>query len=186
MPRLPRAVALTSVAALLVTGAAGCTDDGGSTTAFCARVKEVPALETVLDRFTEADPTVLDDRIEKARTAYDDLAEAAPKQIADETDSVVDLVDEILDAVQQNPTDPDKASDQLRKAVAAHQGIDADRAAVAAFAQDHCDVQLDATLSSGPSGATTTTAPGSVITAPGATTSTSAPSDDDTSSTTGG
>ena len=62
--------------------------------------------------------------------------------------------------------------------------IDADRAKVAAFAQDHCDVQLDATLGGGPADSTTTTtAPDTVITAPGATTS-STPADG--TSTTGG
>ena len=182
MPRLFLAAALAGAAALLATVAAGCTKDAGSTKAFCARVKEVPALETVLDRFTEADPSVLDDRIEKARTAYAELADAAPKAIADETDEVVSLVDDILDAVEENPTDQAKASAQLRKAMAAHEGIDADRAKVAAFAQDHCDVQLDATLGGGPADSTTTTtAPDTVITAPGATTSST-----DGTSTTGG
>lgn len=184
MPRLPGAAALL-VAVALITGA-GCSKDEGSTQAFCTEVKQVPALETVLDRFTEADPAVLDDRIDKARAAYADLAEAAPEQIADETDAVVSLVDEILDAVQENPTDPAQASAQLRKAVAARKGIDGDRTKVAAFAQEHCDVELDATLGSGPTGTTTTTAPDTVITAPGATSSTTAPADSDTTGTSGG
>ncbi len=174
------ALALTTLA-LLGGTATGCSKETGSTKAFCAQVKQVPALETVLDRFSEADPDALADRIEKARTAYDDLADAAPAQIADETDQVVSLVDAILEAVEQHPTDPAKASAQLRKAVAAHKGVDADRAEVAAFAQRHCDVRLDATLTGGPSSTTTTTEVDTIITAaPGSATTTTA------TSTTGG
>jgi hypothetical protein len=154
------------LAVALVAGVvSGCTSDGGSTEAFCAQVAKVPSLESVLSRFSEADTTVLDDRIDQARTAYADLAEAAPKAIDDETDEVVSLVDDILDAVEQHPTDPAKAATQLRKAMAAHKGIDADRAKVAAYAQKQCDVQLDPTLSEGTGtssttgGTVTTTAP---------------------------
>jgi hypothetical protein len=167
MHRSPRwAVPAATVAVLLAGVAAGCTKESGSTEAFCSNVKQVPALETVLDRFSEADPDALADRIEKARTAYDDLAEAAPEEIADQTDAVVGLVDAILDAVAQNPTDPAKASAQLRKAVAAHEGVDADRTKVAAFVQEHCDVRLDATLTDGPASTTTTSEADTVITAP--------------------
>ena len=111
MRRSPQRAALALTATLLLTGAvAGCTDDSGSTEAFCAQVKQVPALESVLSRFSEADRDVLADRIEKARTAYEELAETAPKAIADETDQIVSLVEAILDAVEEHPTDPAKAS----------------------------------------------------------------------------
>ena len=40
--------------------------------------------------------------------------------------------------------------------MADHKGIDADRAAVADFAQEECDVQLDATLTEGGPAPTTT------------------------------
>lgn len=158
MRRSPQRAALALTATLLLTGAvAGCTDDSGSTEAFCAQVKQVPALESVLSRFSEADRDVLADRIEKARTAYEELAETAPKAIADETDQIVSLVEAILDAVEEHPTDPAKASAQLRRAMADHKGVDADRAKVAAFAQDECGVQLDATLTEGTAASTTTT-----------------------------
>ena len=167
MRRSPR-LALAVAAALVLAAAAGaCTEDRGSTKAFCTQVKQVPALETVLDRFSEADPGVLADRIEQARDAYDDLAAAAPDQIAEETDEVVSLVDATLDAVEEHPTDPAQASAQLRKAVAAHKGVESARAEVAAFAQDKCDVRLDATLTgAGSSSTTTTTEAETVITAP--------------------
>jgi hypothetical protein len=153
-----RAVAAVTigVGALLAGALGGCTSDGGSTKAFCTRVKQVPALETVLARFSEADRDVLADRIAKARTAYAELADAAPKEIADETDEVVSLVDDILDAVEEHPTDPAKASAQLRKAMAAHEDVASDRAAVAGYAEDECGVHLDATLTEGSTSTTST------------------------------
>ena len=41
------------------------------------------------------------------------------------------------------------AADQLRTAMERHEGVDEDRAAVTAYAEDECDVQLDATLTPG-------------------------------------
>lgn len=173
-PASRRAALALATSVLLAAAASGCSKPSGSTEAFCAQVKRVPSLETVLDRFSEAEPAALSDRIEKARTAYDDLAEAAPKQIAEATDQVVSLVDALLDAVEEHPTDPAKASAQARKAVAAHKGVEADRAEVAAFAQDRCDVRLDATLTGGSTGSTTTTTEvDTVITAPSSGSSTS-------------
>ena len=150
MPRSPRRTAPLAVAAILASGVlAGCSRSSGSTEAFCTQVEKVPALEAVLARFSEADPDVLSDRIAKARTAYDALADAAPDEIADETDQVVSLVDDILTAVEQHPTDPAKASAQLRAAMAQHKGVEADRAKVTAYAKEQCGVQLDATLGDG-------------------------------------
>jgi hypothetical protein len=180
-PRRAAAALTLAAGALLAAGLSGCTSDGGSTEAFCDQVKQVPALETVLARFSEADRDVLADRIAKARSAYADLADAAPSEIADETDEVVSLVDDILDAVEEHPTDPAKASAQLRKAMAEHDDVASDRAAVADFAKDECDVQLDATLTDAststtspttgtttePTGSTENTVPGSVTTTTG-------------------
>ncbi len=67
------------------------------------------------------------------------------------------LVDDILGAVEDNPTDPAKAADQLRKAMADHPDVAGARATVAAFAEKECDVQLDATLTDTPPATTTTT-----------------------------
>jgi hypothetical protein len=167
MSRSRRSAALAFAAALLLaTGASACTKDSGSTKEFCAQVKEVPALETVLARFSEADPDVLADRIAKARSAYDDLAEAAPPEIAGETDEVVSLVNDILDAVEEHPTDPAKASTQLRTAMAEHEDVAADRTKVADYAQDECDVQLDATLTEGSASTSTSTTSTSVVGTP--------------------
>ena len=124
-----------------------CTDDGGATEDFCAEVQSLPSLESVLSRFSDADPDVLAERIDQAREAYHDLADAAPTEVAAATEDVVDLVDAILDAVADHPEDPAAAADQLRAAVAEHPEVETSRAEVAAFAEGRCDVELDPTLS---------------------------------------
>ena len=163
-----RATTTIAVSALLIgTALTGCSRSSGSTEKFCAKVKQVPALESVLARFSEADPDVLADRIVKARAAYASLEAAAPSEIDGETAQVVSLVDDILASVEQHPDDPVKASAQLRKAMVRHKGVEADRAKVAAYAKEHCDVQLDPALSDGADAATTTTAAGSTTTTGG-------------------
>ncbi len=161
VPTCRRSAALL-VCSATVTAAlalAGCTDDGGATGDFCAEVKALPSLEAVLSRFSDSDPDVLDERIEQARDAYHQLADAAPTEVAAATEDVVDLVDAILDAVADHPDDPTAAADQLRAAVAEHPDVEASRTKLAAFAEDRCDVELDPTLSGSDDdgGATTTT-----------------------------
>lgn len=142
-----RSAALTVAVVLGAAGLGGCSRSSGSTEAFCTQVKQVPSLEAGLSRFSETDPDVLADRIDKARSSYHDLADAAPDDIADETDDVVALVDDILDAVADNPDDPAGAADQLRAAMAKHKGVDTARGKVAAFAKKECKVTLDPALS---------------------------------------
>jgi hypothetical protein len=162
--RRPIAVLLVALGAL---APAGCSRSKGSTEAFCAQVKQVPSLESVLDRFSEADPAVLADRIVKARHAYDDLADAAPGEIRDEARDVVALVDAVLQAVEDHPTDPAAAAKQLRAEVADHPKATASRQKVAAFAQDECHVRLDPTLAPSSGAPTTTTTAAATTTTAG-------------------
>jgi hypothetical protein len=136
-------------------GPAACSDDDGSVEAFCAEVEALPALESVLSRFSEADPDQLADSIERARASYRDLVDAAPDEIRGETDAVVALVDDVFDAVERHPDDPEAAADELRAAMADHPDVEQARTAVAGYAEAECGVELDPTL-----GTSTTTAPG--------------------------
>lgn len=169
----PRRLAAPAVAlaAALALGTSACAEDSGSTEAFCEQVRKVPALESVLSRFSEADPDVLADRIVKARAAYEALETSAPDAIRDETEDVVALVIAVLQAVEDHPTDPAAAADQLRDEVAARPEAEASRKEVAAFAQDECDVRLDPTLAPS-SGTSTTTTAATSTTVPGAPTTT--------------
>lgn len=161
---------LAAVGALSLLISAGCTQSSGSTKAFCDQVAQVPSLETVLARFSEADPGELRTRIDKARSAYHALEDAAPSEIHDETADVVALVDDILDAVADNPDDPVKAADQLRKAMADHKGVAGSRTKVASYAERNCKVQLDPTLTgstTSTTAVTSTTVPATTTTLPG-------------------
>jgi hypothetical protein len=171
LPQRPVAAALLA-ALVTVTALAGCSQDSGSEEAFCTEVAKVPALESVLSRFSETDGGLLQDRIDKARAAYTALGEAAPADIADATDDVVALVDEILTAVEAHPDDPTAASDQLRDAMADHPSISTHRAELASYAEETCGVQLDATLSGPGTSSTSTSTTGSSGTS---STSTTAP-----------
>lgn len=141
-----RPVLATFTLVALVLGGGACSDTPGSTEAFCAQVRQVPSLESVLSRFAEADASVLQDRIDKARSAYEDLASAAPSSIAEDAEAVVALVDDVLAAVEAHPDDPAKAADELRAAMDEHPDVEASRSVVARFAADECDVVLDAPL----------------------------------------
>jgi hypothetical protein len=145
--------AITAIVVALGPGA--CADDDGSVEEFCAELKALPALESVLSRFSEADPEQLADSIERARSAYHDLEDAAPGAIHNETQTVVNLVDEVLDAVDRNPDDPQAAADEVRSAMDEHPDVEPARTAVARYAEAECKVELDPTL-----GASTTSAPG--------------------------
>ena len=138
-----------ALAAVLATAAAACTNDPGSVDSFCHEVQTMPSLEAALTRFSETDPAELAERIDQARAAYEDLAEAAPSEIDAETDDVVEVVDEVLTAVEDHPTDPAAAADQLRDAMADHPDAAASQAAVSEFAKTECDVTLDPTLPEG-------------------------------------
>ena len=140
------AAAAAAVATIAAGGLGACTTEPGSTEAFCREVRKAPSLEAVLNRFSETDPDVLAERIDRARDAYEALAEAAPSEIDAETDDVVALVDEVLTAVEDHPTDPAAAADQLREAMADHPDAEASQAAVSEFALTECGVTLDPTL----------------------------------------
>lgn len=158
------------VLAVLAVAVPACSDDGGSVEAFCDEVRRVPSLESVVSRFNEVEPTNLADRIAKAREAYQRMADAAPSAIDGQADAVVALVEEVLDAIEAHPDDPEAAAEAVRTAMADHEGVADDRDELVTYAEAECDVVLDPPVADGP----TTTAPS----APSSTTTaaTSAPS----------
>lgn len=121
----------------------GCSDDSGSEAAFCTEVRRAPALDAVLSGFATADPTELGHRLDEAGDAYGRLRDAAPDEIDGDTDQVVDLVDAVIDAVREEGSDPEAVADQLRTVMVDHTGAEEAAQAVSAYADEHCDVQLD-------------------------------------------
>jgi hypothetical protein len=169
--RLGRLGSAGAIAALVL-AAPACSDDDGSVEAFCEEIRQVPSLESVVSRFNEVEPTNLADRITKAREAYQRMADAAPGAIDGQADAVVDLVDEVLAAVEAHPDDPEAAADAVRTAMAEHEGVADDRAELVAYAEAECGVVLDppvadgGTTTTGPTTSDTTTATSAAVTAP--------------------
>lgn len=145
--------------ALAASGTA-CTDDGGSDEAFCRELATAPSLDTVLTGYTAADEHDLTNRLDDATDAYAEVRAAAPSDIRGETGDVVDLVDEVLDAVRDHHDDPEAVAARLRGAVEEHPEAAEASAAMVEWAAEHCKLDLSATLAPGPAaeGSTTTAA----------------------------
>lgn len=159
------------VALSLATGSFGCSAKEGSRKAFCARVKDLPALDEIVTGYSEADPAELSGRLERATESYADLSDAAPDEIRQSVRTLVDLVDAVIEGLGRNPDDPEATADDLRAAVLQHPGAPMAAVRVADYAAKHCGVQLNPNLDeesptntpgSGPSttGASSTTVPG--------------------------
>ena len=57
--------------------------------------------------------------------------------------SVWDVDDAVIDAVREEGSDPAAVADQLRTVMVDHTGAEEAAQAVSAYADEHCDVQLD-------------------------------------------
>ncbi|MEO6989572.1 MAG: hypothetical protein ABI239_13105 [Aquihabitans sp.] len=145
------AAATVALVAMLSMIGAACTDsDDGSDEAFCARLAEAPALSTVIDGFTSASPDDLDQRLSQAAESYSKLRDAAPSEVDDEVDTLVDLVDAVIDAVRTNPEDPVAAADQVRSVVGQHPDAATASETVTEYASRTCKIELGTTTVPGP------------------------------------
>lgn len=133
------------VSAALVVSSAACSSESGSVEAFCEAVVDVPPLATVVSGFAETYPAEVSSRLSDAESAYADLRDSAPGDIDDEVDRVVDLAEEVMDAVREHSEDRDAATDRIRSSMADHPDAEEASAAVVAYAAEHCDVDLDPT-----------------------------------------
>lgn len=146
-PAGPRQVVATLAVAAMIATTGGCTDSdgGGSDEALCARLAETPALSTVIERFTSAAPSDLDQRLDRASEAYAALRSAAPSEIDDEVDTVVDLVEAVIGAVRANPDDSVAAADQVRSVITDHPDAEEASAEVTDYASRTCSIELATT-----------------------------------------
>ena len=120
----------------------GCSHHQGSQAKFCAQVKEVPALQTVLQGYQTADATELQARLSSARSHYDALVSAAPSSIHDDVATLVGLVDAVIDSTKAHPHDAKAIAADLRTYVKAHPGANAATSKVDTYASDTCGVDL--------------------------------------------
>ncbi|CAN5159704.1 hypothetical protein BH20ACT3_BH20ACT3_10590 [soil metagenome] len=130
-------------AGLIALSAPGCSSDSGSQEAFCEQLPRVPALQTVITGFADADPEQLNRGLDEAAEAYDELRRAAPDDIDDTVDTVADLVDAVLETVSENAADPEQVSAELRAVTARHPGAQAATQEVVTYAAERCEVDLD-------------------------------------------
>src|SRR6187397_1090322 len=101
-----RSVALL-LAVLTVAGAtAGCAKANGSKEAFCKQLRETPALSTALAGYPSGDGSAYAEQLREARDAFGDLQKAAPRSIRADVGAVGELVDDIVEAIEDHPSDP--------------------------------------------------------------------------------
>ena len=158
-----RNVAIALLAVLGALGATACSKNQGSQEAFCRQIRTVPPLAAVISGFANEDPTELQNRLGAARTAYAELGEAAPKEIAADVKTSIDLVDAVIDAVATQGDDPEAVATQVRRAVKANSGATAASTRVAAYAKKSCDVDVNPTVPPD-AGSTSTTTTGTTAT----------------------
>lgn len=137
------ATVLATAVAVAAFGLGACSKGGDDNASFCAAVRSAPSLESVLVGFTAQDPAELGRRLDKAQAAYATVRSSAPKAVHDDVTTIVDVVDQLIAAVRAHPNDPDAVRDRIRSDVADHQGVAAATVAVADYARDHCDVELN-------------------------------------------
>ena len=139
---------------LALTAAGGCgSDDAGSSRSFCAALRSAPTLESVVAGFTGVDDAELSRRLDRAATAYDHVERTAPDEVGDDVDTVVAVVDAVIDAVRTHPDDRQAAMASVREATGTSPDLAEAATRIAGYAADECDLDLNPGLSS------TTTAP---------------------------
>ena len=150
-------LAIGVAAAAVALSTLGCTKEQGSEEAFCREVAKAPTIDSVVSGFTDADPGELDKRLADAAKSYEDIANAAPGEIRGEVDTVVRLVDAVIDAVKDHSDDPEVVADQVRNAVVDNPGSIKAAASIAIYAANNCSLELNPTVDDEPETATTTT-----------------------------
>lgn len=146
-----RRALVVGVLALLTLGPLGaCADDeSGSVEAFCDQIAVTPPLATVVSAANDADPTELGASLSRAEEAYSALRSAAPSEIRDDVDEVVDLVEVLLQALTDHGDDPELVAAELRREVIDHPDAATAATAVADFAQRECGLELNPTVDDG-------------------------------------
>ena len=128
-----RAVAFTAVVALTV---AACGSDGdGDLEAFCGATEKIAAFE---------EPSADDpEAIAEARDVIESLADNAPSEIGDATQTASQAFGEFLDAIETiDPTD-ERAFEEVIEPLFNDPDVSAASDRLSEFALDECGVDLD-------------------------------------------
>ncbi len=141
-----RATALAAAALVASLALAGCSDDGDrSEESFCAELGEVRGIDAAL---ASLEPEELAGAVEDLEA----LSDVAPEEIRSEVEELVAAVAGIVEFVTTATGDPmDAAEEALRSQEARRAQVERAGAALTAYAEETCDVELGST--------TTTTTP---------------------------
>ncbi|HEY4378490.1 MAG TPA: hypothetical protein VGM93_15090 [Acidimicrobiales bacterium] len=162
----PRRLAapVVALAVVVVATCGACSDGHGTQEAFCKQIKVTPGLDQVLSGFRTDDPKTLKTKLDTATKAFDKLKKAAPSTIHGDVDTVVALVHDVADAVENGSTDSTALDTRLRKAVAEHPEATGAAQRMAVYTHTECGIDLNPSSSTSgstaPTTSTTTTTPG--------------------------
>ena len=135
-----------ALAALLVavTAAApfGCSRQQGNEESYCELVPEVDDLFAVLQGFDTADPAELDERFDQGLSEFRALEQAAPREIKPDIAELGNVMEDVLDAVQQNADDQAAIASDLQNLQNEHPGAAASALRVIQYTKDTCDISL--------------------------------------------
>ena len=138
-----RSVALL-LAVLTVAGAtAGCAKANGSKDAFCKQLRETPALSTALAGYPSGDGSAYAEQLREARDAFGDLQKAAPRSIRADVGAVGELVDDLVEAIEDHPSDPAAVASQLRMDMLSSASAAKAALNVGNYASKECGVSLN-------------------------------------------
>ncbi|MBX3315041.1 MAG: hypothetical protein KF906_12055 [Actinobacteria bacterium] len=149
-----RAISLVALASIATMSVTACGSDDGDSQSFCAALRSAPTLESVVSGFTALDGPELTRRLDRAAAAYDTVERTAPSEVDDEVETVVAVVDAVIEAVRNNPDDRRGAVAAVRTAISDHPDLDASAATIATYAHETCDLDLNPGVAPG---STTTT-----------------------------
>ena len=122
---------------------AGCAKAKGSREAFCKQLRETPAVGTALAGYPSGDGATYTKQLREARAAFGDLQKAAPRSIRADVGAVGELVDEIVDAIEENPDDPTAVAGQLRMEMLSSPSAAKSALNVGNYAAKECGVTLN-------------------------------------------
>lgn len=134
---------------LLVLGGligSACSDEADDTSAFCAAVSAAPSLESLIRGFTSQDPDTLTRNLDAAQEVYARVRDTAPAEVRDETETLISVVDIVVDAVRDNPDDRLTAIEEVRRSLEEIGPIEEETTVVTDMIDRRCGIDVNAGL----------------------------------------
>lgn len=135
--------ALAVLLCALVLLPAGCSRQQGDQESFCELAPEVDDLFALLNGYEQADPEALDRRFDAGLQRFRALERAAPREIKPDVGELVDIVEEVLEAVRSNRNDRSAIAADLQNLQADHPGAAASALRVIEYVNENCGVELE-------------------------------------------